>query len=259
MKINNLSTNNIRVEKVNVTAYKADGTFENIDSAIISEHFMELFVNEQKVMEINCTNENLENLVVGRLITEGIVKSAGDIESIQICEEGLRASVFLKGEITFTNAPRVEATCCTQNVTLKQAVNGLELKKVPDFKWEREWIFKLANVFSADSKIHKATKGTHSCYLMYKGEVVASFEDIGRHNALDKAIGYAAINDLSLNECILFTTGRVPTDMAKKVIMAGVPVLVSKAVPTDKAIELAREYNLTLICKAWPDQFEVFA
>jgi FdhD protein len=76
---------------------------------------------------------------------------------------------------------------------------------------------------------------------------------------MDKAIGYALINGIPLNECILYTTGRVPTDMVKKAIMAGVPVLVSKAVPTDAAIKMAKEHSLTLICKAWPDKFEIFA
>lgn len=83
-------------------------------------------------------------------------------------------------------------------------------------------------------------------------------EDIGRHNALDKCIGYALLEQLDLSECILFTTGRVPTDMVQKVIAAGIPVLASKAVPTDQAIELAKKYHLNLICRAWPDRMEIY-
>ena len=83
-------------------------------------------------------------------------------------------------------------------------------------------------------------------------------EDIGRHNALDKCIGYALLEQLELSECILFTTGRVPTDMVQKVIAAGIPVLASKAVPTDQAIELAKKYRLNLICRAWPDRIEIY-
>ena len=57
---------------------------------------------------------------------------------------------------------------------------------------------------------------------------------------------------------MLFTTGRVPTDMVEKVIVAGVPVLISKAVPTENAVLLAGEYGLNLICRAWPDRFEIY-
>ncbi len=84
-------------------------------------------------------------------------------------------------------------------------------------------------------------------------------EDIGRHNAMDKAIGYAVRERLDRAGCMLFTTGRVPVDMVRKSVAAGIPVLVSKSVPTGEAVEMAREYGLRLICRAWPDSFEIYA
>ena len=57
---------------------------------------------------------------------------------------------------------------------------------------------------------------------------------------------------------MIFISGRDPVDMVEKVIVAGIPVLVSKSVPTAESVELAEEYNLKLICKAWPDQCEIF-
>jgi FdhD protein len=259
VKINNLSQNNAVINSVRVCAVYADGIKEEICAPVIDEHSMQLYVNEQEIMEITCTKSNLAELVTGRMLTEGIIENADEIDSIHICEKGLRANVFLNRELVFEKKLYKEATCCTMNRTLLNRANEVVMKKLPDYAWDKEWIFNLANVFAADSKIHKATKGTHSCYLSRNGEVIISFEDIGRHNAMDKAIGYALINGIPLNECILYTTGRVPTDMVKKAIMAGVPVLVSKAVPTDAAIKMAKEHNLTLICKAWPDKFEIFA
>lgn len=75
---------------------------------------------------------------------------------------------------------------------------------------------------------------------------------------MDKVIGYAVMQGLKREECILYTTGRVSTDMVKKAILSRIPVLVSKSVPTDAAVEMARAYGLTLICKAWPDRYEIF-
>ena len=103
------------------------------------------------------------------------------------------------------------------------------------------------------------TQCTHICILGRRGEILFVSEDIGRHNALDKAIGHAVLSDIPLDECMLFTSGRVPLDMVEKVIMAGVPVLVSKAVPTSEAVSLARKSGLTLICRAWPDSMVVFS
>jgi FdhD protein len=131
-------------------------------------------------------------------------------------------------------------------------------ERLPKSTWEPEWIFSMADEFASGGKIHKITRGTHSAYLSVRGEVVFHCEDIGRHNALDKAIGYALMQGYQREECMLFTTGRVPTDMVKKAIYAQIPVLVSKASPTDAAIELAKQYDLTLICNAWPDRYEIF-
>ena len=84
---------------------------------------------------------------------------------------------------------------------------------------------------------------------------MASFEDIGRHNALDKAVGHMLLNNKEAEGCVLFTTGRVAADMVIKTVASGIPVLVSKAVPTTKALSLAKKYGLKLICNAWPDSY----
>ena len=85
-----------------------------------------------------------------------------------------------------------------------------------------------------------------------------SCEDIGRHNAIDKAVGYGLKEQIPLSECILYTSGRVPVDMAGKSIAAGVPILVSKQAPTAQAVELARRYGLVIIGSAYPDSMKVY-
>ena len=75
---------------------------------------------------------------------------------------------------------------------------------------------------------------------------------------MDKAIGYALLHDIPLGECYLYTSGRVPTDMMRKIVYAGVPLLISKENPTTDAAELASQHGITLIGKARPDSFLVF-
>ncbi len=76
-------------------------------------------------------------------------------------------------------------------------------------------------------------------------------EDLGRHNAFDKVVG-AACARASICGTLIFSSGRLPVDMVMKAIHAGVPILATKAVPTDETIRLAREFDLTLICQARP-------
>lgn len=236
-----------------------DGTENQQESAIVREHFMELFVNERLVAKLVCTPSDIVELVLGRLLTEGYIRGTEDVDSIYICQYGSKAKVFLKNEPKLVSRVETEASCCTGNQTLLTNMDISFLRPLQAVDYKQEWIFALANAFAGGSAIHRRTKGTHSCFLSVKGELVYAAEDIGRHNALDKAVGHALLQEYERQDCILFTTGRVPTDMVKKAVAAGVPVLVSKAVPTDAAIKMAREYKLTLICKAWPDRYEVFA
>lgn len=228
---------------------------------IVCEHFLDVYVDEQLTFRLTCTATHLPELILGRLFTEGWIESIWDVESITICESGRSARVFLQENLRGSDrqiSTDREASCCIGNLTFLEKNGKRQLRELPGTEWQNAWVFALAEEFAGDSKLHRQTGGTHSCYLGVRDKCVCSMEDIGRHNALDKCIGYALLEQLELSECILFTTGRVPTDMVQKVIAAGIPVLASKAVPTDQAIELAKKYHLNLICRAWPDRMEIY-
>lgn len=238
--------------------YRPDGSILEGSTRIIVEHSMQIFVNERLLMRVVCTPDALKELVVGRLLTGGYISTIEEIERLYICESGHTARVYLKEAPKLSAQVCIEPTCCTGNQVLMQS-HRMVLQPLEKAVWEEAWVFSMIQAFCQDSKLHKSTFGTHSCYLAVKGRVLCSAEDIGRHNAMDKVIGYAALNGIPSEDTMIFTTGRVPTDMVSKAIAARVPVLVSKAVPTLQAVELAKDYGLTLICRAWPDQFEVFA
>lgn len=101
---------------------------------------------------------------------------------------------------------------------------------------------------SAGLPLYRATRAVHSCFVLRQGTILFACEDIGRHNALDKAVGEMLLQDVPLAECVLYTSGRVPVDMVRKAIRAGVPALVSKSMPTVQSLELAQEYGLQLVC-----------
>lgn len=259
MTVNNQMEKTDVVLEVKQRSVCADGTETLQESAVVREHFMELFINERLVARLVCTPSDIVELILGRLLTEGYIRGTENVDNIDICQYGSKAKIFLKTEPKLMDSVEPEPTCCTGNQTFLTNTDISFLRPLKRAEYKQEWIFALANAFAGGSAIHKQTKGTHSCFLSVGGELVYAAEDIGRHNALDKAVGYALLQKYDRQDCILFTTGRVPTDMVKKAVAAGVPVLVSKAVPTDAAIDMAREYNLTLICRAWPDRYEVFA
>ena len=241
---------------INASKYSAmDGTErvhpENSEAffSVAAEHFMDVFLNEQRAMQVVCTPQHLDELVVGRLITEGLVSSTEDIETLYICDRGLRARVMLRpgAETQLSKAEGVTvSTCCTDNRTLMESRNGA-LTPVSPIPWDKEWVLEALGRMRREEPLYEQTHAVHSCFLVRAGRVLCCREDIGRHNALDKAVGWACINGIDLKECLLFTTGRMPSDMVTKAVRCGVPILASKTYPTDQGIAVAKENRLTLI------------
>lgn len=257
MVINDKSDGISEVTEAVQTIVSADGKLQERTETIVCEHFIDIFVNEKKAASLVCTPSNLRYLTLGRLLTEGIIGGIDDVESVYICESGHTVKVFLGCEPVWKEAENIEPTCCTGNRMLLENTSGYHMHPLKRVELELGHVFNLANEFAAGSKLHGRTKGAHSCYLGVDGKCVFSCEDIGRHNAMDKCIGYMLENSIEPEKCMLFTTGRVPTDMVKKAVAAGVGALISKAVPTDAAIVMAVDYNLNLICRAWPDSFTI--
>ena len=216
---------------------------------VAAEHWMDVLIDERPAMRVVCTPEHLDEQVAGRLLTEGLVRSAEEIETIYICEQGFRARVMLRGEAgSLLSAAQedVIATCCTDNRTLLQG-GRREIPPVRPAAWSREWVTRLAERMGREEPLYGATHAVHSCYLAMEDRVLCCREDIGRHNAMDKAVGWACVAGVDLSRCLLFTTGRMPSDMVSKAARAGVPLLASKTYPTDRGIELAKAARLTLV------------
>ncbi len=102
-------------------------------------------------------------------------------------------------------------------------------------------------ILSMPEELFDTTGCAHSCALMHDGSVLCHMEDIKRHNALDKAIGYAIKQEVPLCDVIVFTSGRVSFDYLKKAYDAGIGVVASRAAVTDAAIDFAKENNITLL------------
>ena len=104
-----------------------------------------------------------------------------------------------------------------------------------------------SELFETPGDLFQSTGCAHSCALVTDGTVQCYREDIGRHNALDKVIGYALKNGIPISRSIVFTSGRISRDYLEKVIKAGFKIVVSRAAVTAAAVALAREANITML------------
>lgn len=238
--------------------YRGGGR-EFIQEKVIAEHSIDIYINNKITMKLVCTPENLEELILGRFITEEIITGLNDIENISILDNEKKAEVVLRDNFSDKNFEYAEVK--TTGDSERRVLSGkpLRMRESKAVNWKAEWIFNLADEFGKGMPLHNQTRAAHSCFLAAEGRLLFKCEDIGRHNALDKIIGYGLKNGINPESCMVYTSGRVPVDMVVKAVRAGIPIMVSKAEPTIQAVRLAEEYGLTLICAARSDRFKVYA
>ena len=243
------------------THFSSRGQSFRYPDDLVAEHTMEIYLNDTPAYEVVCSPTDLPELVLGRLLSNGVIQSTDEVELLYLCENGLRAKVYLPKWEPATEHPGVEqvSTCCTGNRTIADLFrNQTPPRHLRPIAYEQRWIFRLAEAMSAGLPLYQATHAVHSCFVLHRGHIFCACEDIGRHNALDKVLGWALMQGIPLEECIVYTSGRIPVDMVMKVIRAGVPVLASKAMPTRESVLLAEEFGLSLIGAARKDSMVVF-
>ena len=231
-------------------------------SNVLKENSVEVYINDIKTMRITCTPSNLCELAVGRLFTEGFISDISSVKSLELSCDHQSVWVLLNRmdlPNKYSSVEEVPTTGGVGEVISRYTFSNEPFEPYPFAEFDAETVFELCDSFFCDTPIHSLTSGTHSCRLAVDGKLVFISEDIGRHNALDKVIGYALLNSIDFSRVTVFISGRIPVDMAAKAIKAKIAVLATKAVPTDQAVKLAREFGLTLICLANPHRLLVFS
>ncbi len=109
------------------------------------------------------------------------------------------------------------------------------------------------------SDLHKLTGGVHIVGLLTKGRHICIAEDIGRHNALDRVIGYGLLNSVNFRETFVVSSGRISSEMVRKCLVANIPIIISRGSTTSLAIEIAEQAGLTIIGFARGERMNIYS
>jgi FdhD protein len=226
-------------------------TIQKIEDYVAEEKPLHILINKKHYATIMCTPKDLKEMVVGHLLSEGIVKTLEEIREITMKEEGI-CHVNLKPEINIesrlklaSHVYRIIPSACGGTYT--QILKGLKSVQ-SEVRVRAETIQDCVNNLNRMAETFRKTGGVHAAAI-YKadGTLVAFAEDVGRHNAVDKVIGKCALNNVAFKECFLALSGRLSAEMVLKAAKVGIPIIASIAAALDSGIQIAKRANLTLI------------
>lgn len=222
-------------------------------SEVAVELPVSLSVNGKHLRTLVATPAMLNELAIGHLYTEGIIDSLSDVKSVSVKELTIDVHLFkdVSARLTAALLARVTTTSCgsAESFFLSLLDRVKRPKVLSSVTVSPALMPKAVLKLNEAGVLYKATRATHSAVILRAdGSFVAAAEDVGRHNAVDKAVGAALLGGVDLSGCILACSGRPTVDMALKAARAGIPVVLSLSAPTDWSIRIAEETGVTL---AW--------
>ena len=239
-----------KMEKIQIKKIK-NHEIKLVEDMIVCEYPLTIFLNDEEFITLLCSPNGLKYLVVGFLISEGIIKNKNEIEKLIIDEEKGYAYVDIKDKSSFSEklfGKRTLTTGCAKGTVFYHVLDSFGTKKIDSpIRVKADKILELSKKFNQASQLFKETGGVHSCALCDEENILFLHEDVGRHNALDKVIGEALLSDIRLDDKILISSGRISSEMILKSTKMNIPIIVSRSAPTDLSVRIAKQFNVTLI------------
>lgn len=232
-----------------IVRIKGDKIITTEDS-LVREVPITLFLNDKEFVTMVCSPQAVEELTVGFLCSEGLLQSPDEIKNMRFDEEN---------GIVYLDAPGVESeskflkrnitTCCGRGRPVFYFVNDAKSmnKVTTDLMITPGMVWDLSDRLEEMSTLFQETGGVHNAALCTPTEVIYFYEDVGRHNAVDKIFGRSFLDRTPLGDKILVFSGRISSEIVIKIGKMGLPVIISRSAPTDLGLEMARKLGITVV------------
>lgn len=215
------------------------------------EHSITLYLNGTGIATYQLTKSDLEDWTIGYLYSEGIIDSVSDIKMFSVnsvlgrinveLNDDFDMDVFLKREKHYTAG-------CGRGLTFLSMNDVSKFKRVKTNRVVKlSYLLKKRGEFACKSPLYIEFGGVHGAFIETPDGKITVREDIGRHNAVDKIIGYAIREGLCPEDLILITTGRISYEMLAKAAHFGIGIVGSTTAATDQAVRLASLLKIEVV------------
>ena len=220
-------------------------------------------VDGREIITLMTLGTHPEELTLGYLRNQRLLERIEDIQSVEVDWSRETALVTTRHG---TGIPDLEeklsrvtvASSCGQGTLFSCTVDQLYQHKLPLVEVRQSTIFQVLHAVTPLNPIYRQAGSVHGCALCRGSQVLMSVEDVGRHNAADAIAGRMWLEGLAGQDLILFTTGRLTSEMIMKAAFMEIPVLISKSGMTQMGLEMARDLGMVVIGRARRSGFLVF-
>lgn len=233
-----------------VARFDGDG-FSVRDDSIIQEEEFTVMVNGVRHHEMTCSPWDVEELVVGNLFLSGNLVRREQVREVTVDGDAGVVSVTATTAATVGRSARSAVALPDGGVVLtgvfEPGATALFKPVESQIIVPARAVVERVALLEDRSLLFRRTGGVHSAVLVDEHGVIAWFEDIGRHSAVDKLAGWCFLNDVDVSNKMLLFSGRVPREIIVKVIRLGCPIVASPGAPTNLSIDLAQRWGITLV------------
>ena len=220
----------------------------------VTERALTLYLNSQEIMTIMTIGDYPEYLGVGYLRNQNLLLEDDIVSGVDYDDD--LGVIVVRTERPTRFEARMKRTIrtsgCAQGTIFADVMDGFAQRKLPHAEgmMTQDNLLALTRMLPTIPSLYLKAGAIHGCVLCQGNTPLLYIEDVGRHNAVDKIAGYMFTHKISPHDKILYTTGRLTSEMVIKTVMMGIPVLVSRSGFTAFGVELAQERGLTLIARA---------
>lgn len=230
-----------------------NGVVQLVDDVIVTEYPVTIMLNDEEFATLVCSPEHIEELVIGFLASEGIIRSYEDIKELEVIET-IGKAIVTTHRVNKLNemfhSKRIVTSCCGKSRQSFYFYNDARTIKPIEVKSKVLTVdncFRLMEMLQQSSTIFQDTGGVHNAALCDGDGIIVARTDIGRHNALDKIYGYCLKHHISIEDKVIAFSGRISSEVLLKVAKIRCGTVLSKSAPTELALRLAKELGITTV------------
>ncbi len=229
--------------------------------SVVEERPLTIYLNRQEIVTAMTIGDYPEYLALGFLKNQGMLSAEDVVTRVDYDEEV--ETVVVRTEVETSHEEKLQkktrTSGCAVGTVFGDMMAGLEGVTLPATPVKTSWLYALAHEINRTPSLYLEAGAIHGTVLCHQDHPLVYMEDVGRHNAVDKIAGWMLSERAEASDKILYTTGRLTSEMVIKTAMMGIPVLASRSGFTAWGVEIARQVGLTLIGRMRGQRFVCLA